>query len=388
MSKMNLKPLQVLTSMILLLPIATACQRRHAPASQAPQVQATSALVDAETQVISSDRALDIQQLLAEASTAQKQKNFEKALELFRLAARAAQRDLVRRRALVGVAESLDSMGRFEESLTAYQDALAVAPSQRDLSLEVRVVRLLVYLERYTQAAQLSEQIPRHKRPALEQIALLVALGLAALADDQLQSAQSFFSDADALAVQRAYSQWASPPQDMAGLYFGQAELLRLESEAIELTVPLDQFPARVETRCQGLLAAQDQYSQVLRVGSAHWSAMAGVRVAGLYSQLHSELIAAAALSPAESEDDKALVEGALRLRYAVLLRKAVRLLETALSLVKRTAPDSAWQLKAEKALEELKSTKQAEEKTIDALPFTRAELQTMLDNLASPEEE
>lgn len=343
---------------------------------------------DAQTQVItSSGLALSIQEILEKAQIAQEASEYEKALEFYSLAVQAAQLETYQRTALIGQGASYDALGRFKEALRSYKQSLLINNEERDFEVEVRIVRLLTHLEDYRGAALVASQVPLATRPALEQVALLVAGGLGALSDDNEKAARDAFAAANQIVRERGYGKWQSPPQDLAGLYFGQAELLRLSADAIDLHVDLENFPAQVETRCQALLDAQTQYSQVLRVGSAHWSAMAGVRVAQLYTSLHDELIQAARLAPTDSEEERALVEGALRLRYSVLLRKAVALMRTTLTVVQRTDSESVWGKKAELALADLEKNQAKEQRLIAELPYTRKELQKMLDELSENED-
>ena len=366
------------------------CSRSSAPKTPVIEPEQPAASVETtSTQIISaSGVALSIESLLRQAKSAQEDDEFEEALRLYSIAATGAQNAAFRRQALVGRAESLDALGRLYEALEAYQTSLTIEGLGRDLQLEVRVVRLLNHLDEYQAAGALAAKIPPQTRPALDQIALKVALGLAALKAHETQAAREILQDAASIASARGYIKWRIPPYDLAGLYFGQAELLQLEANAIGLDVPITEFPARVEERCQALLVAQRQYSQVLRVGSAHWSAMAGVQVAQLYLQLHTELIAAAKLAPAETREEQTLVEGALRLRYSVLLRKGVALMRTTLALIQKTAPHSPWAKKAEAALMALEQSQQQEGEVLKSLPYTEAELQKMLDDLGETDEQ
>jgi len=91
--------------------------------------------------------------------------------------------------------------------------------------------------------------------------------------------------------------------------------------------VPSD-FAAVLEQRCQLLLDAQSAYSDAMRAYDAHWSAMAGFRVGELYQKLHEELMQVPAPKSADSAGKRQLFEGAMRLRYSILLDKAKAMMD------------------------------------------------------------
>ncbi len=119
-----------------------------------------------------------------------------------------------------------------------------------------------------------------------------------------------------------------------------------------------------------------------MRAKDAHWSAMAGFRVGELYQKLHEDLMAIPQ-PKADTDKKKQLFEGAMRLCYSILLDKALAMMEHTLSMSARTGEKSSWVEKAEDAKDKLKKAQKAEQAAIDRLPYTRAELQAALDDLA-----
>ena len=137
-----------------------------------------------------------------------------------------------------------------------------------------------------------------------------------------------------------------------------------------------------LEQRCQLLLDAQSAYSDAMRAYDPHWSAMSGYRVGQLYQSLHEELMRIP--PPSGTRQAKAdLFEGAMRLRYSVLLQKGLTMMEHTLSLAERTGEHSEWVQRAAEAKEALTRSIQAEQTALDRLPYSRADLEKALEDLA-----
>jgi hypothetical protein len=170
----------------------------------------------------------------------------------------------------------------------------------------------------------------------------------------------------------------------VAQLYFALGEIRRARAERIKLVPVPSNFAAALEARCQLLLDAQSAYSDVMRAHDAHWSAMAGYRVSELYQSLHEELMRVPPPRSAESDRLRQLFEGAMRLRYAVLLRKASSMLEHTLAMAERTGEESSWVVRARRAKQDVDRAVVAEEAALARLPYTRQELEAALADLAA----
>lgn len=158
---------------------------------------------------------------------------------------------------------------------------------------------------------------------------------------------------------------------------------MRRRAEKITFVPVPQNFAQVLEERCQLLLDAQRAYSDTMRAYDAHWSAMAGYRVGQLYQELHEDLMAMPHPVAADTDARKQLFEGALRLRYSVLLDKALAMMEHTLAMASRTGEHSQWVLKAEEAKHQLEEAQKQENAAIDRLPYTRAELRRALEDLA-----
>jgi hypothetical protein len=119
-----------------------------------------------------------------------------------------------------------------------------------------------------------------------------------------------------------------------------------------------------------------------MRAYDAHWSAMAGYRVGELYERLHHELMAMPPPPQAGTERQRQLFEGAMRLRYSVLVSKALTMMQHTLTLAERTGEESDWVRRSATAKLELERALQDEQKALARLPYTRAELERALKDI------
>jgi hypothetical protein len=89
--------------------------------------------------------------------------------------------------------------------------------------------------------------------------------------------------------------------------------------------------------------------------------------------------------APGSAKDDyqRSLFEGAMRLRYSILLEKARAMMTHTLAMARRTGERSSWVERAAEAERHLALAKEREEAALGRLPYTRAQLQEALDHLA-----
>jgi hypothetical protein len=156
----------------------------------------------------------------------------------------------------------------------------------------------------------------------------------------------------------------------------------RRRSEAITFVPVPASFAEALERRCQGLLDAQSAYTEAMRSLDAHWSAMAGYRIGQLYKELHRDVMQVPPPRSADTPRERQLFEGAMRLRYRVLLEKGQKMLAGTVRLGDRTGESSAWVLRARDAQREIELALADEQAALARLPFTEAELLAALDAL------
>lgn len=379
--------------------VTSACASHGTRAESAVSTErAASEPQDVGHTVVTDREALAATELLERADRALEDGRLAEALadyqRLVRVANAASDADAPwHLRAWFGVGTAEDLLGHPPAALDAYLEVLRRFPRAALARIAaVRAVRLLVHLERIPEAAALARRTldetaaesagEKQALGPLEEIALhgAIALDLVARGDDV--SAMRHIGRAQLVVERHGFDRADTVPRDLAQLFFALGEVRRVRAERIVFDPPPDDFPARLEERCQLLLDAQSAYSDAMRAHDAHWSAMAGFRVGELYQKLHEELMRTKPPPSADTPERRALFEGAMRLRYSVLLEKARTMLEHTLRMIERTGHVTPWEDKAKQALRELHAAIAEEEAALDRLPYSRAELQAALDEL------
>jgi tetratricopeptide (TPR) repeat protein len=287
--------------------------------------------------------------------------------------------------ALFQAAASHDASGDRGAAVSRYE-RLARRFPDHSLSREalVRTIRLLAFLERWQRAAEVADLVLSRYADfsPIERVVTLSgkALGLIAMGNDD--KALYFVEKGRTVVEEHQLDAAGRLPRDVGQLYFALGEVRRLRAARIRFSPVPDDFAAELERRCQLLLDAQSAYSNTMRAYDAHWSAMAGFRVGELYQSLHADLMQVPAPATATNERKRQLFEGAMRLRYSILLRKALTMMEHTLAMAERTNEQSSWVERAREAKDSLVKGIEVEERSIDRLPYSRDELQAALDRL------
>lgn len=283
-----------------------------------------------------------------------------------------------------GTAQDLGA--RVVDALRTYELLSRRFPdSPRTRTVLVRRTRLYTYLEQYSVAGQVADEVFARftdLRP-FEQITLLGAKALSLTAAGEIPQAEYYLEKARTVIEEHGLDAAGAIPRDLAQVYFALGETRRMRAEQIRF-VPLPaNFAGALEQRCQLILDAQSAYSDSMRAEDAHWSAMAGFRVGELYQRLHDDLMQVPPPSSADSVQRAQLFEGAMRLRYSILLEKARSMMTHTIEMARRTGERSVWIAKAEQSVRELDEAVRREHAALDALPYSRAQLEHALDDLS-----
>lgn len=277
-----------------------------------------------------------------------------------------------------------DELGQLELALDCFARLLERFASH-PLSRQAmpRTMRLASHLERWDFAASIAVQVLAS--PELRPFERVLPYGVLAMqhierGDDV--TAEQFIARARTVIDEQRLDIPGKIHRDLATVYFAQGEVHRLRAERIRLVPLPSNFAERLEARCQLILDAQSVYSDAMRAFDAHWSTMAGYRVGELYASLHAEVMQLVAQHPVEGEERRLLLEGAMRLRYSVLVQKALRMMQQTLEVADRVGETSEWVHKARQAKEALLRTAQAEEEAIAKLPYSREALNYALERL------
>jgi hypothetical protein len=218
--------------------------------------------------------------------------------------------------------------------------------------------------------------------PDLRPIEAIVAYGAKALAmvgeGDDLRAA-SYVERGREIVEREQLDLAGNLPRDLAPLYFALGETQRLRAERIRFDPIPQDFSRVLESRCQLILDAQHAYSDTWRAYDAHWSTLAGYRLGEMYESLHRDLMAMPSPPGADTDARRQLFEGAMRLRYEVLLEKARGMLEHTVAMAEREGERSAWVDRAKQSLLDIRAAEQAELAALARLPYSRADLEEAL---------
>ena len=279
---------------------------------------------------------------------------------------------------------SHEGMGEREVAAERYREHLRRFPDLPTAKgAELRLARVLAYLERWDELARVAEELlARKDLTTMEAIEAQGVKALGLVEQGEIDQAARHVGVAIDLIEKNRFGEAGKPPVELAAASFALGEVRRKRSEKI-LFVPLPpNFTDVLEQRCQGLLDAQAAYVEAMRSYDAHWSAMAGYRVGQLYQQLHRDVMQIPAPATADTPRRKQLFEGAMRLRYRILIEKGLKMMDATVRLGERTGEASAWIGRAREAKRDLELALEDEKAALAKLPFTEAELQAGLDSL------
>jgi tetratricopeptide (TPR) repeat protein len=280
---------------------------------------------------------------------------------------------------------SYEGLGDLARALERYRELWSEYPTSTvTVGGLVRLSRLLGYLEQWTELGLTARRLLDREQDlsVMDRIEALGAEALGLVELGQVAEAEPLVVKGLALVEAHRFGEAGSPPVQLAQLSFAHGEIRRLRSEQIHLVPVPPNFTEVLEQRCQGLLEAQSAYTEAMRSRDAHWSAMSGYRVGQLYQQLHTEAMQIPAPSTATTPRSKQLFEGAMRLRYRILLEKGLKMMDATVRLGERTGEASPWVARARQAKSELERAIADEKAALALLPFTEAQLQAALDEL------
>ncbi len=279
--------------------------------------------------------------------------------------------------AYLGLGERDKALARFRDSVDRFPDS----PTTRAALL--RISRILSYEERWPELEKTAaEVLDRKDLTVLEEIEALGAQGLALVSQGRAEEGFAPIVKARNLIEDNHLGESGTPPIELAQVSFALGEIRKVRSEQIVFEPFPPDFGAVLEARCTGLLDAQEAYTDAMRARDAHWSAMSGYRVGQLYEQLHRDVMKVPTPAAATSVRQKQLWEGAMRLRYRILLEKGLKMMEGTVRLGERTGESSAWIGRAREAQKELELALADEKAELAKMPFTEDEMRDALDKL------
>jgi tetratricopeptide (TPR) repeat protein len=276
------------------------------------------------------------------------------------------------------------SLGEYEKAAARFRASLEVDPSGPTARLAtLRLCRLAAYLEQWKELEDVARKLlARSDLSVLERIEAQGALGLSLVSLDRVDEAFEVIVAARDEIEDRRLGQAGVPPPELAQVAFALGEIRRKRAEKITFVPFPPDFGVKLEERCQGLLDAQSAYTDAMRSLDAHWSAMAGFRVGQLYQDLHRDVMQVGVPISAKTVHQKQLWEGAMRLRYRILLEKGLTMMEGTVRLGERTGESSPWIARARAAKKELETALATEKEALAKMPFTEDEMRQALEEL------
>lgn len=306
------------------------------------------------------------------------------AAEVFDKLVRLSPEGEIGAASLYNAAVGYEALGQREEAASRHRELLRRFPGHAlERSSLFRLGRALGHLERWSELVAVADRLlARQDLAALEVIEARGARALGLVEQDLVDQAWREISVARDLVERERLGESGKPPLELAQLWFAAGEVRRKRSEAITFVPVPPNFADTLERRCQGLLDAQGAYTEAMRSLDAHWSAMAGFRVGQLYQDLHRDVMQVPPPAAADTLRKKQLFEGAMRLRYRVLLEKGLKMMEGTVRLGERTGEASAWIARARQAEQALALSLADEKAALERLPFTEDELREALEAL------
>jgi len=276
-----------------------------------------------------------------------------------------------------GLGERDAALARYDELLKRFPDDVMARSAQ------LRRLRVLAGLERWDRLADAATRVLAWRDlTVLEAVEAHGMRALGLVEQDKLDEADKEILAARDMEEQHRLGQAGTPPIELAAVSFSLAESRKKRSELISFTPTPPNFGDAFEKRCEGLLAAQSAYQDTMRALDSTWSAMSGYRIGQLYQQLHRDVMRVPPPKAADTMKRKQLFEGAMHLKYRVLLSKGLKMMDATVRMGERTGESTAWVARAREAKRELEQALEDEKAAMAKLPYSEEELQQALDIL------
>lgn len=356
------------------------------PAGPAPPASSASStpIVVATTYVSPTD-ASTVQEMFEQAKTALMVGQFAQAAAGFDKVASLEPAGPYAAAALFNAGLACDQLDDRNGALKRFRDLIGRFPGSLETSHAlIRTMRILAYLERWTDLVSNADLLlARADATPTQRLEALGSRSLGLVEHNDIDGAATANSKARAIIEEMHLDDAGGLPIATGPVFFALGEIRRIKAQRIGFVPAPANFTEVLEERCQMLLDAQTAYATTMRTYDAHWAAMAGYRVGQLYAQLHSDLIAIPPPAAAKTDRQKQLFEGAMRLRYRVLLEKGLQMMDRTLRMAERTSEKSVWVSRASDAVTDLERAIAQEKEALRRLPYSEAELQRALDDLA-----
>jgi tetratricopeptide (TPR) repeat protein len=374
--------------LVPLLSVATGCAA--STVSTTPQSPAAPRNETVATTVITVDESGTPAELFERGKKLYLEEKYREAARLFDLVQAGEPEGKNAAMALFHAGNAYEMLGDSGTAVARYTKIADSYPKEPVVKLaHLRVGRLAVLAEKWADLAKTADALLQRQDLSISETIEAQGNKALSLAEmGQAEAATRHVEKARDLMEKHHIGESGRIPHEVALVYYALGEVRRIPSEKIKFDPTPDNFGDAFERRAQGLLDAQAAYTEVMRTTDATWATMAGFRVGQLYSELHRDVMQAKFPAVGKTDRDRQLFEGAMRLRYRILLEKGLKMMVSTVSLTERVGEEGTWCTRAKEARANLERTLAAENAALQKLPFAEADLRKLLDDLQNRREQ
>jgi tetratricopeptide (TPR) repeat protein len=281
---------------------------------------------------------------------------YKEAAEAFDLVLKGEPEGRLGPMALFHAGLAYEGLADRESALSRYKRVVETAPKDELVKMALlRIGRLQIHAERWGELnVSAGQLLARTDLTVSEKLEALGARALGLVETGDADQAQRLGEQARTLLEKNRIGEFGHIPQEVALVFFSLGEARRVKSERLTFDPMPPNFGEAFEARASGLLDAQNAYTDALRTTDPFWATWAGYRVGQLYQQLHRDVMVIKLPDKLKTTKDKTLFEGALQLRYRILLEKGLKMMDSTVRMNERLNEQNSWSGRAKEARAEL----------------------------------
>ena len=315
------------------------------------------------------------------------EEKYKEAAEAFDLVLKGEPEGRLAPMALVQAGMAYEGLADHDTALARYRQVIDKFPKDELVKLAwLRSSRLLVRAERWGELGAAADALLA--RADLTNAETIEAEGAKSLsiveAGGDLEQASRQAEHARTIMEKYHIGESGHITDEVAQVFFAIGEVRRAESEKLKFDPMPPNFAEAFEQRAQGLLRAQSAFTDAMRTTDAYWATWAGYRVGQLYQQLHRDVMVIKTPDNFKTPRQKQMFEGAMRLRYRILLEKGLKMMDATVRMNERVSETNGWGAKAKASRAELQKSLDETNIALKKLPISEEDLQKFLDDLSA----
>lgn len=335
----------------------------------------------AQAQIITPSDAATERELLERGERALMVQKWREAADAFELLLKAEPSDpAIVAAATLDLGFAYQGLGEYVKARASFEKRLAIGDTGPDARIaRNRLLAVLAYLEEWAAlGAQADKTLTRTDLEPMDKMNALGARALSRIeAGDEAMASRDLQSGLDVMEEQH-YGMGGRLPGPAAQLGFAQGEIRRARSEKISFVPVGDDFLAKMNVRCQGLIDAQASYADAMRSEDPFWATISGFRVGQMYRAIHRDLMTIPPNTLAKTGKQKQIFFGIMHLRYRVLLEKGMEMLKRTYDFAVKNG-DAQWVLRTAQGKHDMELALDEEKAVIASFPFSEQEIQDAL---------